>query len=844
MATGKIIQADQVVGIDAKPNLITNPFGFLNTQGWDGRTYTAAARPSGTPTAGASLLTISSVSGGLSTAPTKLRLSKAVGNAQGQAREFIMDVPEGYQTDMLAIELLYKVTDTDFVAGSSSVDSSLIVYTAQSADGVTYSMTEPQGGFKLTSRGIPDRYKGWVQMNSDTTKLKLILYVADTTNAAWDLDIEACVSPSEYVAGTIITDWKDGVGYSHSITNATLTVKERFVGNTVQIKAKLAFTGASTAGQDIIITTPYTFDTSKAVANASGSYPIGFMDFLDTGTGSYYGFKVISVGTNTLIAFTQGQNSSTLVANNILTTSNMPVAPGTSDTLIFEVAYPVAGRSAGAQMSDGYDGRVVDFVSYKPSNESVTANVTNVAYTSLKDSTASWNGTQFKVPSFGDYRITFSGAVVSGSAEPIVYVNGTLTKYLAQIGTTTSSSSVIIPDLKSGDLVSIRMSASVTLYGVGATSSHYLNIEKLSGSAFMSPLPETMMLATLADGTLTKADSTTPCFTKTGAQTISIKAKTGIMVDKSPIYFHTDTAVVMPTLTTGTDYAIYVCKDGTVRADANFTAPTGYTTTNSKQAGGFHYGAVSPTETVAGGSFATTGNGMIWTQGDVDKLKGINQFSIWDLKFRPACSDPRGMTLVANRFWVDIYFCNTNPEVNGTSKYNSDVASGTVLPKKPTMFGGNGTATYANLNGWTANELARAFGKRFMKESEFVVATFGVTEDQSLGGAASTITNAIRQAGYTSKWGLEQATGHHWTWGEDTSIRPTYAADAWGWQDVNGDRGQRYLINSLGESRILLGGVRADAALSGSRAADWSNYPWSSHWSIGLRAACDHLQIP
>lgn len=342
---------------------------------------------------------------------------------------------------------------------------------------------------------------------------------------------------------------------------------------------------------------------------------------------------------------------------------------------------------------------------------------------------------------------------------------------------------------------------------------------------------------------LIKKDPFSPCFTKTGAQTISIKAGTGMVVDNTFVLFSVDTAVVMPALSTGTDYAIYICKDGTVRADANFTAPTGYTTTNSKQAGGFHYGAVSPTETVAGGSFATTGNGMIWTQGDVDKLKGINQFSIWDLKFRPACSDPRGMALVANRFWVDIYFCNTNPEVNGTSKYNSDVASGTVLPKKPTMFGGNGTATYANLNGWTANELARAFGKRFMKESEFVVAAFGVTEDQSLGGAASTITNAIRQAGYTSKWGLEQATGHHWTWGEDTSIRPTYAADAWGWRDVNGDRGQRYLINSLGESRILLGGDRDNAAYSGSRAAFWNSYPWNSYWSFGLRAACDHLQL-
>ena len=57
---------------------------------------------------------------------------------------------------------------------------------------------------------------------------------------------------------------------------------------------------------------------------------------------------------------------------------------------------------------------------------------------------------------------------------------------------------------------------------------------------------------------------------------------------------------------------------------------------------------------------------MIWTQADVDRIKGINEFSIWDVKFRPSCEDPRGMALVSGQFWADIYFTNTNHEVNGT----------------------------------------------------------------------------------------------------------------------------------------------------------------------------------
>lgn len=335
---------------------------------------------------------------------------------------------------------------------------------------------------------------------------------------------------------------------------------------------------------------------------------------------------------------------------------------------------------------------------------------------------------------------------------------------------------------------------------------------------------------------LVKLDPESPVFLKTGASTISVKAGTSMVINGTPVSFATNTAVTMPTLTAGTDYAIYFCDDGIARADANFSAPTGHTTTDCKKTGGFHYGLVGASETVAGGSFATTGNGMIWTQPDVDQIKGINAYSIWDLKFRPKSLDPRGMALIAGQFWMDIYLTNTNHEVNGTSKYNSDVASGTVLPKKPTMFGGNGTVTYTDGNWWNFGEIARSHGKRFPTHPEFSVAAFGVTENQSLGGAASTIPATKREAGYTSKWGLEQTTGHQWTWGAEIS---SYAA-ASSYVSAAG-RGSYY---APAFSAPLYGGSRGSAALSGSRTSLWLYAPTDSNWNFGLRAACDHLKLP
>jgi hypothetical protein len=345
-----------------------------------------------------------------------------------------------------------------------------------------------------------------------------------------------------------------------------------------------------------------------------------------------------------------------------------------------------------------------------------------------------------------------------------------------------------------------------------------------------------------------KLDAFTPAFTKTAAGAISIKAGTSAMVAGVKLVWAAETAVMMPTLTGGTDYAIYICTDGTIRADASFSAPAGYTTNNSRKIGGFHYGLVAAGTTVAGGSFATTGNGMIWTQGDVDNIAGINKFSIWDLKFRPAASDPRGMVLVDGEVWVDVYLSSTDTDTNGTSKYNTNIASGTVLPKIPTAFGGNGTTTYPSLNWWVANELARAKQKRLMAADEFATAMFGVTENQSIDATASTYPATQRNAGYTSKYGIEQASGHHWVWGQDSNFYSEAASPGGSWKQVNGNtgaagsqRGETFTFGTYGLVRVILGGTRANGANSGSRCSYWSVFPWGSVWGLGLRAACDHL---
>ena len=342
---------------------------------------------------------------------------------------------------------------------------------------------------------------------------------------------------------------------------------------------------------------------------------------------------------------------------------------------------------------------------------------------------------------------------------------------------------------------------------------------------------------------IAKADKSAPCLVKTGASTISIRAGTTACLASGVVSFVVDTPVTMPTLTAGEDYSVWVLPNGTAQAVADpFSAPASAPAAGALKIGGFHYGLVAPGTTVAGGNFATTGAGMIWTQADVDKIAGINAWSIWDLRWRPAASNPRGMALVGGQTWVDIYFCGTNHITNGTSRNNTDIASGTVLPRKPLAFGGNGTSTYSTLNWWEATEIARAHEKRLLWQQEFIDAAFGVTEAQSIGGASATYPNTGRSAGYTSRYGIEQASGHHWTWGQD----PSYCHDGtagWVWQAVTGGRGSMHLYTPIANVRALFGGGRGSAANSGSRCSAWSTSPWLSFWYLGVRAACDHLNL-
>jgi hypothetical protein len=304
-----------------------------------------------------------------------------------------------------------------------------------------------------------------------------------------------------------------------------------------------------------------------------------------------------------------------------------------------------------------------------------------------------------------------------------------------------------------------------------------------------------------------KAEPSAVAFTKTAANTATTATDIYVEVNNQAVVIPANTSITMPTLAVGTDYVIWVTPTGTIQATNDYVTPP---VANSRKIGGFHY--------------APGGNATANTGGDT--TSAINSYSFWDLKYRPTCKDPRGMTCVAESFWCDIYLTGVDAITNGSSKYNVTIADGSAPPKIPTMFGGSGSSTYGSYTWFEAMELAIAFGKKCPTQQEYMAACYGVTEQTSRGSdPVSTILDAPR----TSKWGLIGATGNLLVWGRDRGGPVSSPAT-----ESRGTQGTT-------SNASLFGGAWTYSSNSGSRCSYWGGSAETSDSSFGSRFVCDHL---
>lgn len=322
-------------------------------------------------------------------------------------------------------------------------------------------------------------------------------------------------------------------------------------------------------------------------------------------------------------------------------------------------------------------------------------------------------------------------------------------------------------------------------------------------------------------------------FFKTSATAVSVVA--GAVLNGH--VYESATAVTVPSHTNNTDYAIWQHPStGALVSSSSFTtAPTG--AEGGSIVGGYHY--------------IPSGRPTAFNGGSPTGSAEILEYSLWDLTWRPSCPDPRGMTCVDERFWIDIYLCGKTSYAGSdfnavpSSRIGLTIADRNDPPLIPAFYGGDGSIAYADDSEgillaacwYDFCEVASSFGKRLPSMSEFQNAAFGAPEAGSRGTDAGTV-----QWERVSKWGLSQATGTMQQWGSNLMFRDVDSQTlVWG-EDVTRGRGDvRQQGNNDSLTAVLLGGNWTLAERSGSRASAWVLQPWDASSFRGARLAAEHL---
>ena len=320
-----------------------------------------------------------------------------------------------------------------------------------------------------------------------------------------------------------------------------------------------------------------------------------------------------------------------------------------------------------------------------------------------------------------------------------------------------------------------------------------------------------------AAAVLSKADPNSPAFAVTGRKTIAIKTGTVFRGRRFPR--PAPLSVPAGAFVAGADYAVVVPPKG---------APTIVL-----------LAALPLADDVLGGFHVALGGNAKGNKGGDDR-PAINPSSVWDIAFRPACPDPRGMTLVdiflsdlisvvrgdpavVARFWCDIYLTAAD-HLAGTSRCGVEIADGNSLPQKLDGGGRFDRFDYA-----TAAAILKHHGKQLLGPVEFFAAALGVTERSAAGrDPVRTGLDAPR----TSRAGLMQAVGTLWTWGDDGHpIDPRAAFFGGSWRDGDGAglavaaATARPRRGRLHDGRLFVQGAVRAAARGGNEAADAARSP-------------------
>jgi len=402
------------------------------------------------------------------------KLSKTASNVQGEGVYYQFTAEEGHKT---LKNLLKLIADT-----SALDDGDLTFYLVSSSDSFV-------ADFNIISPNNPDLIAGspqilkQFQFDASDDDYRLCIHYASTDTDAKDAyfdDIE--LGPRETATGYFGTD---SVAWTPTGTHTTNTTYSGFYkrdGESISGEIYITYSGTPDA-TTLDINLPFTVDTAKL---ASTERPLGKVRVNDASQGNVFGVLELSPVDDGKVRPLLPSFDSDESSNVLYTITNNWNGAGTNRTIVsgdevyisFEDV-PIQGWSSNAVSSEDFGSREIVVEGAGNGGTSITANVTDIDFTETRDTTSSWNGTQFTAPESGDYLVNGSLNITISTALSIyAYINGTQDKRIKL------TRSAVIHDfsntiyLEKGDMLSLRSSQTVTLSNV--VDSHHIHIAKLA----------------------------------------------------------------------------------------------------------------------------------------------------------------------------------------------------------------------------------------------------------------------------------------------------------------------------------------------------------------------------
>jgi len=460
-------------------NNANSDFETNSVSPWSACTLTfSSGVPSGAPTLTATQMAISTTSTTPLSGTYSMLLTKSAANAQYQG--FIsgaLTIDREDTAKVLYGSFYYEVVSgTIDLSGSSTQSLEIWIYNTVSGQ-----WTQPAGYRGMNQSSGVGRVVFSFQTDGTyaNNAYKIAVITQQTITSAFVVEFDDfVVGPQAIVLGSAMTDWQSYTPTFTGFGTATnIEFQWRRIGDSVQVKGK--FTAGTPTATEARISLPSGM-TSADTSKIPTLQQAGTVAISTNSATSYYSLIEPSV---TYLTF--GFQNST---SNALTKANGSTFTTASTVNSVLAQVPIQGWGSFSQMSSDTDTKVVAAQYKGNTGAAVTANVTNIPFSTVNyDTSGSWNGTVWTAPVTGFYQ--FQGGVTATASVNIdlwLYKNGSAVFLCTQNrGVTTAVHGFNgYVQLNAGETVSIRSDTGFTLNN--DLASHFININRLSGPSVIT----------------------------------------------------------------------------------------------------------------------------------------------------------------------------------------------------------------------------------------------------------------------------------------------------------------------------------------------------------------------